>query len=79
MSTTSPKRDPDGFENQRPFTANCWRKANTPCVTIDIEVPGPNVSCVMMDDIKAFDELTQYLIDMGHRKIVVKYMAASWL
>ena len=40
-------------------------------MTIDIEVPGPNVSCVMMDDIKAFDELNQYLIDMGHRKIVV--------
>ena len=40
-------------------------------MTIDIEVPGPNVSCVMMDDIKAFDELTQYLIDNGHRKIVV--------
>lgn len=46
-------------------------KSKYPCVTIDIEVPGPNVSCVMMDDIKAFDELTQYLIDMGHRKIVV--------
>ena len=38
-------------------------KSKYPCVTIDIEVPGPNVSCVMMDDIKAFDELTQYLID----------------
>ena len=46
-------------------------KSKYPCVTIDIEVPGPNVSCVMMDDIKAFDELTQYLIDKGHRKIVV--------
>lgn len=46
-------------------------KSKYPCVTIDIEVPGPNVSCVMMDDIKAFDELTQYLIDNGHRKIVV--------
>ena len=41
-------------------------KSKYPCVTIDIEVPGPNVSCVMMDDIKAFDELTQYLIDNGH-------------
>ena len=46
-------------------------KSKYPCVTIDIEVPGPNVSCVMMYDIKAFDELTQYLIDKGHRKIVV--------
>lgn len=53
-------------------------KSKYPCVTIDIEVPGPNVSCVMMDDIKAFDELTQYLIDNGHRRLWW-YMAASWL
>lgn len=46
-------------------------KSNCPCVTVDIEVPGPNVSCVMMDDIQAFDELTQYLIDQGHRRIVL--------
>ena len=46
-------------------------QSSCPCVTVDIEVPGPNVSCVMMDDIQAFDELTQYLIDQGHRKIVL--------
>lgn len=42
-----------------------------PCVTIDTQVKGPNVSNVTLDHIAAFDELTQYLIDQGHRRIVL--------
>lgn len=42
-----------------------------PCVTIDLEVPGDNVTNVTIDHIAAFEELTQYLIDCGHRKIVL--------
>lgn len=42
-----------------------------PCVTIDTEVSGPSTSNVTLDDVAAFDELTQYLIDRGHRKIVL--------
>ena len=42
-----------------------------PCVTIDLEVAGDNVTSVTIDHIAAFKELTQYLIDCGHRKIVL--------
>ena len=42
-----------------------------PCVTIDTEVKGPHVSNVTLDHIAAFDELTQYLISQGHRRIVL--------
>ena len=59
-----------GLKTNDPY-CELLKKSKCPCVTVDIEVPGPNVSCVMMDDIKAFDEMTQYLIDQGHRKIVL--------
>ena len=59
-----------GLKTNDPY-CELLAQSECPCVTIDIEVPGPNVSCVMMDDIQAFDELTQYLIDRGHRKIVL--------
>lgn len=42
-----------------------------PCVTIDLEVAGDNVTSVTIDHIAAFKELTQYLIDCGHKKIVL--------
>ena len=42
-----------------------------PCVTIDTEVSGPSTSNVTLDDVAAFDELAQYLIDRGHRRIVL--------
>ena len=42
-----------------------------PCVTIDLEVAGDNVTSVTIDHIAAFQELTQYLIDCGHKKIVL--------
>lgn len=42
-----------------------------PCVTIDTEVQGPYTSNVALDDVAAFDALAQYLIDRGHRKIVL--------
>lgn len=59
-----------GLKTTDPYCDNLARSKH-PCVTIDIEVKGPNIGCVMMDDVEAFDEMTQYLIDNGHRKIVV--------
>lgn len=38
---------------------------------IDLEPVGEYVSTVTIDHVAAFDEMTQYLIDKGHRKIVL--------
>lgn len=46
---------------------------NLPCVSIDIELDGSATSAVMTDDRKAFEEITQYVIDKGHRDIVLVY------
>lgn len=46
-------------------------KTRKPCVTIDVEIDGKNVSNVTNDHVAAFEELTQYLIDQGHRKIAL--------
>ena len=46
-------------------------ESTRPCVTIDVEIKGKNISNVTLDNIAAFDELTQYLVDQGHRKIVL--------
>ena len=46
-------------------------QSRKPCVTIDVEVGGACVGNVTNDHAAAFDELTQYLIDQGHRKIAI--------
>lgn len=46
---------------------------NLPCVTIDIEIDGPATAAVMTNDQKAFEEITQYVIDKGHRDMVLVY------
>lgn len=48
-------------------------RSQTPCVTIDLDIKGPNLVNVGLDDVKAFKDLTQHLIDCGHRKIVLLY------
>lgn len=45
--------------------------SSRPCVTIDTEVRGEHISNITLDDVAAFDELAQYLIDRGHRRIVL--------
>ena len=59
-----------GLKNTDPYYKLLVDSKN-PCVTIDVEVGGANVSNVTNDHMAAFDELTQYLIDQGHRKIVL--------
>lgn len=48
-------------------------ETDLPCVSIDIEIDGPATSAVMTDDRKAFEEITQYVIDKGHRDLVLVY------
>ena len=49
--------------------------SSRPCVTIDTEVRGEHISNITLDDVAAFDELAQYLIDRGHRRIVLVHAA----
>lgn len=44
-----------------------------PCVSIDIQLDGACTSAVMTDDRKAFEQVTQYVIDRGHRKLILVY------
>lgn len=46
---------------------------NTPCVTVDVEIHKPHVGCVLTDDTKAFEEISDHLIAQGHRRIAVLY------
>lgn len=59
-----------GLKTNDPY-CEALAAGHRPCVTIDTEVRGPCISNVTLDDVTAFDELTQYLIDRGHRKIVL--------
>lgn len=45
--------------------------AEIPCVTVDTLVRGRNVGCVTIDNVLAFQELTQYLFDLGHRELLL--------
>lgn len=42
-----------------------------PCVTVDTRVTGKNVGYVGTDNIASFRMLTEYLIDAGHREMLV--------
>ncbi len=46
------------------------KHSELPCVTVDTRVIGANVGFVGTDNIRSFRELTQYLLDRGHRKII---------
>lgn len=59
-----------GIKSTDPYFTSLAESKN-PCVTIDVEVSGENVSSVTNDHMAAFDELTQYLIDQGHRRIAL--------
>ncbi len=48
-------------------------QAEHPCVTLDFTLHGKNLASISVDNVVAFQELTQYLIDCGHRKIAVMY------
>ena len=59
-----------GLKNTDPYFKSL-EDSRKPCVTIDVEVSGENVSNVTNDHVAAFEELTQYLIDQGHRNIAL--------
>lgn len=46
-------------------------KAGLPCVLIDVYIKGKGLCCVSIDNVKAAEELADYLLDAGHRKIIV--------
>ncbi|MCI9338751.1 MAG: LacI family transcriptional regulator [Lachnospiraceae bacterium] len=46
-------------------------KAGLPCVLIDVYIKGEGLGCVSIDNVKAAEEMTNYLLDANHRKIVV--------
>ena len=46
-------------------------KAGFPCVLIDVYIKGDGLGCVSIDNVKAAEEMTNYLLDANHQKIVV--------
>ncbi len=60
-----------GLKVTEPYYCESLAKCKQPCVLIDLEPVGEYVSTVTIDHVAAFDEMTQYLIDKGHRKIVL--------
>ena len=42
-----------------------------PCVSLDTKIQGKNVSTVTINDEEAFEEITDYVIGMGHKEIVL--------
>lgn len=48
-------------------------ESTIPCVTIDIEIKGDCIGGIVTDDETAFEEITQYVIDRNHRKLILVY------
>lgn len=46
-------------------------EAGLPCVLIDVYIKGKGICCVSIDNVKAAEEMTNYLLDARHRKIVI--------
>ena len=46
-------------------------KTGMPCVLIDVYIKGNGLGCVSVDNVRAADEMAQYLINHNHKKIVV--------
>lgn len=46
-------------------------KAGLPCVLIDAYIKGNGLCCVSIDNVKAAQEMTEYLFDHNHRNIVI--------
>lgn len=59
-----------GLKNTDPYY-KLLVDSKKPCVTIDVDVRGENVSNVTNDHTAAFEELTQYLIDQGHKRMAL--------
>jgi DNA-binding LacI/PurR family transcriptional regulator len=46
-------------------------KAGLPCVLIDVYIKGKGQGCVSIDNVKAAEEMANYLLDANHRNIVI--------
>ena len=46
-------------------------EAGFPCVIIDAYIKGAGLGCVSIDNVKATEELVDYLVAAGHREIVI--------
>lgn len=48
-------------------------KATIPCVVVDVPLKGPYTASVRINDTKAFEEITDFVIKKNHKKIVLVY------
>lgn len=55
------------------------RQSKIPYVTIDVKVDSEVGSSVLTDDEKAFEEITQYVIDKNHKDLILVYGRKSAL
>ena len=46
-------------------------RLDIPCVAIDTVLQGKNIATVMTNDEAAFEEITDYVLDQGHREVVL--------
>ncbi|MFV0399170.1 MAG: LacI family DNA-binding transcriptional regulator [Oscillospiraceae bacterium] len=49
------------------------RQTRIPCVTVDLEIDNPMVGSVVTDDEAAFEQVCDYMIGLGHRRIALLY------
>lgn len=59
-----------GMKLQDPYLEQA-EKLDIPCVSIDVDLPGEKNAVVTSDDVKAFEEITDYLYENGHRRIAL--------
>lgn len=49
------------------------KSTENPCVTVDLTIEGDHVRSATTDDRKAFEEITDYVISSGYRKLVLAF------
>ncbi|MEG1427400.1 MAG: LacI family DNA-binding transcriptional regulator [Oscillospiraceae bacterium] len=58
------------LKSKDPYFSQLSKGVSVPCVTVDILSRGGNVGSVAVDEVRAFQDMTQYLIDKGHKDLV---------
>lgn len=59
-----------GMRIQDPYLVEA-KELDIPCVLIDTHVEGKNTATVTTDDRKAFEEITDYVLDKGYQEVVL--------
>ncbi len=49
------------------------QNSTIPCVGVDYKISGPCTTFVSIDDCKAFEEITEYVISQNHKKLVLVF------